>query len=203
VFAENFLKKNPGAQVIADVKCCNKVFETVKACGGIGIMERVGHSFIKARMKSSGALLAGEMSGHFFFKDRWFGFDDGLYAALRCIEIMCEQKDILNNLSYGLITPEIRVPCSEDQKFAVTESVKAKLKEKQVPMCETDGVRVTGDGGWWLLRTSNTQNSLSLRIEAYSPQAMQELKEEIAGYLCEYIPDIREKLSNYDAKRVS
>ena len=192
VFAEDFLRKNPAAQVIADVKSCNKLFETIRKCGGIGIMERVGHSFIKARMKSTGALLAGEMSGHFFFKDRWFGFDDGIYAALRCLEIISEKKDAFDNLEYGIVTPEIRIECKNDsQKFEIIKAIKEKLREENISFSEIDGVRASEEIGWWVLRASNTQEALSLRIEAYSEENMKILKEKIISYLSCYL-DIKE-----------
>jgi phosphomannomutase len=197
VFARNFLERNPGAQVIADVKSCNQVFDTIRTCGGIGIMERVGHSFIKAKMKSSGALLAGEMSGHFFFKDRWLGFDDGIYAALRCIEILCNDRNAFDNLQYGLVTPEIRIACDEAEKSAIVDAVKAKIKQDMIAVVEIDGVRVSTDNGWWILRASNTQNALSLRVEYYSKKTMGKLKEQIVRYLREYVPDIDVILNSY------
>lgn len=195
VLAKDFLKKNPGAQVIADVKSCNRLFDTIRTSGGIGIMERVGHSFIKAKMKSSGALLAGEMSGHFFFKDRWLGFDDGVYAALRCLEIVCNDRAAFNDLKYGFVTPEIRITCSESEKFAIIDEVKNRVKQEKLSIVEIDGIRVSKDIGWWVLRASNTQNAISLRIESYSEENMDELKKEISTYLKDYIPEIQDILS--------
>ncbi|MDR1235894.1 MAG: phosphomannomutase/phosphoglucomutase [Holosporaceae bacterium] len=199
VLAADFLRKNPGAQVIADIKSCNRLFDTVKKRGGIGIMERAGHSFIKKRMKTSGALLAGEMSGHFFFKDRWLGFDDGIYAALRCLEIVGKNKDAFNNLQYGFVTPEIRITCDEKRKFGIIDDVKQQLKRENADVTETDGVRVTSEEGWWLLRGSNTQNALSLRIEASSEENMQKLKRKIGDYLASDIKNIEEILKNENA----
>ena len=194
VFARDFLKKNPAAQVVAGVKCCNRLFDVIRECGGIGIMEKVGHSFIKMRMKSSGALLAGEMSGHFFFKDRWYGFDDGIYAALRCLEIVSANKDAFNNLPYGFVTPEIRIPC--DQKVDVIDYVKERLNAEQISFSEIDGVRVSMEYGWWLIRSSNTQNALSLRIEAYQKKYMPIIKSELSEMLSRYVPEIAEFLGN-------
>ncbi|MCR5225090.1 MAG: phosphomannomutase/phosphoglucomutase [Alphaproteobacteria bacterium] len=190
VLAADFLKKNPGAQVISDVKACNCLFDSIKKFGGVPIMERVGHSFIKARMKTSGALLAGEMSGHFFFKDRWFGFDDGIYAALRCLEILSQNKGAFTGLEYGHVTPEIRVSCKESEKFKIIDEVKDKLRAQSIEFLDIDGVRVSSDNGWWLLRASNTQNALSLRIEAYTLGNMRKIKEEVASYLSEYNSNI-------------
>jgi phosphomannomutase len=194
ILAMDFLRKNPGAQVIADVKSCNRLFDSIKKSGGIGIMERSGHSFIKIRMKSSRALLAGEMSGHFFFKDRWFGFDDGVYAALRCLEIISRDKNTFNNLERGCVTPEIRIICDESRKFNIINSVRHRLEHENVDLVKIDGVRVTSSQGWWLLRASNTQNALSLRIEASSPEDMLALKEKIRHYLVEDIGNIDEIL---------
>ncbi|MDR3151719.1 MAG: phosphomannomutase/phosphoglucomutase, partial [Holosporaceae bacterium] len=190
VIATDFLKKNPGAQVIADVKSCNELFETIKEHGGIGIMERVGHSFIKTRMKTSGALLAGEMSGHFFFKDRWFGFDDGVYAALRCMEILGNDRNAFNNLKYGLLTPEIRLTCKESKKNKIIDDLKNELRKAGISFLEIDGIRVSSEIGWWILRASNTQNALSLRIEAYTEEGMDKLKGDVSRLLSRHIPEI-------------
>ncbi|MDR0968085.1 MAG: phosphomannomutase/phosphoglucomutase [Holosporaceae bacterium] len=194
VLAIEFLKKNPGAQVIADIKSSARLFESIKKHSGVPIMERSGHSFIKKKMKETGALLAGEMSGHFFFKDRWFGFDDGIYAALRCLEIVGENKNAFNNLERGLITPEFRIQCEENAKFGIVNSIKEHLQSKKADIVEIDGVRISTKEGWWLLRASNTQNALSLRIEANSVRDMKKLKKEIAGYLVNDVPNIAEIL---------
>ncbi|MDR2724175.1 MAG: phosphomannomutase/phosphoglucomutase [Holosporaceae bacterium] len=196
VLAVDFLKNNPGAQVIADIKSCNHLFDTIKKCDGIGIMERSGHSFMKMRMKTSGALLAGEMSGHFFFKDRWLGFDDGIYAALRCLEIVCKDKNAFNDLERGYITPEIRITCEESKKFNIINSVKYRLKQEGADLIEIDGVRVISNHGWWILRASNTQNALSLRIEANSVQDMKELKKKIQRCLGSYVKNIAKILED-------
>ncbi len=197
VFAKDFLKKNPGAQVIADVKACNSLFDTVREYGGIPIMEKVGHSFIKAKMKSSGALLAGEMSGHFFFKDRWYGFDDGIYAALRCLEILSSNKNAFTNLPYGFVTPEIRIQCDEDKKFVIIKEIKEKLEKNYIKVIDVDGIRVSNDYGWWLLRASNTQDALSLRVEANKKCDMIRLFDDIIDYVQPYIHDIRNILIHY------
>ena len=198
VFAADFLKNNPGAQVILDVKSCNRVFQKIKEFGGSPIMEKVGHSFIKARMKLSGALLAGEMSGHFFFKDRWFGFDDGIYAALRCLEILGKNKNAFTNLPYGFVTPEIRISCSESEKFQIIESTKKKLQDQKINFIDIDGIRVSNEKGWWLIRASNTQNAISLRAEADKEIYMKSLLDEIASYLKPFIGNIEEILKKYE-----
>lgn len=160
-------------------------------------MEKVGHTFIKARMKSSGALLAGEMSGHFFFKDRWYGFDDGIYAALRCLEILSENKEVFNKLPYGFVTPEIRISCSEDKKFRIIEKTKEKLQSQGINFADIDGVRVSGEKGWWLIRASNTQNAISLRVEAEKEEHMKPLLNEVTPYLKPFIKDIEQTLKKY------
>jgi phosphomannomutase len=198
VFSMDFLKKNPGAQVISDVKSCNRLFQRIKELGGSPIMEKVGHSFIKAKMKSSGALLAGEMSGHFFFKDRWYGFDDGIYAALRCLEILSEDKEAFSNLPYGFVTPEIRITCEEDKKFLMIEKIKEKLQNQQVEFVDIDGIRVSNEKGWWLIRPSNTQNAISLRAEANKEEYMKQILEEVSSYLKLFFSDIEEVLKKYE-----
>lgn len=198
VFATDFLQKNPGAQVISDVKSCHRVFQRIKELGGCPIMEKAGHSFIKARMKQSGTLLAGEMSGHFFFKDRWFGFDDGIYAALRCLEILSKDKEAFNNLPYGFVTPELRIDCSEETKFEIIEKTKEKLLKKKISFIDIDGVRVSNSKGWWLIRASNTQNAISLRIEADKKSYMKSLFDDVSEYLSPFIKDSRKLLEKYE-----
>ena len=198
VFATDFLKKNPGAQVIGDVKVCNRVFESIKNLGGVPIIEKVGHSFIKSRMKDSGALLAGEMSGHFYFKDSWYGFDDGIYAALRCLEILSKDKNAFTNIPYGFVTPEIRIGCKSDEKTAMVSEIKEKLNNKNIEFNDIDGIRVVNDLGWWLLRPSNTQHAISLRIEANKKEDICAVFDEVSGYIQSYIPQIRNILSRYE-----
>ena len=164
-------------------------------------MEKVGHSFIKARMKLSGTLLAGEMSGHFFFKDRWFGFDDGIYAALRCLEILSENKEAFSNLPYGFITPEIRIDCEEDKKFRIIEKTKEKLRKKEINFADIDGIRVSNEKGWWLIRASNTQNAISLRAEANKEEYMKSLLNEVILYLKPFIKDVGKTLEKYKQGR--
>jgi phosphomannomutase len=192
ILAEDFLKKNPGAQVIADIKSSNKLFETIKRCGGISVMERAGHSFIKAKMKASGALLAGEMSGHFFFGDRWLGFDDGIYTALRCLEILCGTKEAFSKVEHGFVSPEIRIECDESRKFGIIDEVKAKIQKDNISMAEMDGIRVATEDGWWLLRASNTQNAISIRMEAFTADGVVRIKNHLLKYISTYVPSAKE-----------
>lgn len=202
VLSQRFLKKNPGAQVIGDVKFSDTLFSTIKKFGGIPIIERAGHSYIKNKMKSTGALLAGEMSGHFFFKDRWFGFDDGVYAALRILEILNDDRNAFSELARSFITPEIRIECDDHLKFEIINSIKQRLQKEGIEFIDLDGVRVNREDGWWILRASNTQNALSLRIEAHSKDAMKRLKENIVSYIVDYIPEAKDLidkiLKNYN-----
>lgn len=192
VLASEFLRKNPAAQVIGDIKFSDTLFSTIKKCGGIPLIEKAGHSYIKQRMKSTNALLAGEMSGHFFFKDRWFGFDDGIYAALRVLEILEANPQVFDNLPRPFITPEIRIECDDHFKFEIINSIKQRLQSEGIEFIDLDGIRVNKDEGWWLLRASNTQNVLSLRVEAHTLGALKRLKANVISYIEDYIPDVEE-----------
>ncbi|MBX3182850.1 MAG: phosphomannomutase/phosphoglucomutase [Polyangiaceae bacterium] len=170
LFAREVLKRQPGAAVIGDVKCSQRAYDDIERRGGRPIMWRTGHSLIKAKMKLEGAALAGEMSGHFFFADRYLGFDDGLYAALRLVEVLSHGEstlgELLHDLPSGHATPELRVDCPDDRKQAVVARVKAALTGDG-EVSDIDGVRVTyADGAWALVRASNTGPLLVLRFEA-------------------------------------
>ena len=149
-------------------------------------------------MKSSGALLAGEMSGHFFFKDRWYGFDDGIYAALRCLEILSENKKAFSDLPYGFVTPEIRITCRENEKFLIIEEIKEKLQNQQIDFINIDGIRVSNEKGWWIIRPSNTQNAISLRAEANEKEYMKQILKEVSLYLKPFFDDIEKILGKYE-----
>ncbi|HTM43827.1 MAG TPA: phosphomannomutase/phosphoglucomutase [Polyangiaceae bacterium] len=183
LFARRVLRTNPGATVIGDVKCSQSLFDDVNAHGGTGLMWKTGHSLIKQKMKEQHALLAGEMSGHFFFADRYFGYDDGIYAALRMLEIVAETgkspAELLLDLPKGHSTPEIRVPCPDALKFQVVDAVKQHFRGK-VTLSEIDGVRMNyDDGSWGLVRASNTGPLLVLRCEAGSEQRLTALRQEV------------------------
>ena len=148
--------------------------------GGNPIMWRTGHSLIKAKMAETGALLSGEMSGHIFFADRYFGYDDALYAAVRLLSCLSQSDeslaDIRKSLPQPINTPELRFPCSEERKFEVVEEVRDRLAEAGANVSDIDGVRVLTDDGWWLLRASNTQDVLVVRCEAETPEGLERLK---------------------------
>ncbi len=184
IFAEEVLADRPGATVIADVKASQVLFDRIAALGGVPLMWRTGHSLIKTKMAETGAPLAGEMSGHLFFRDRYYGFDDALYAAIRLLSLVAASDrpvSALRDVLPAVVnTPEIRFPCAEDRKFAAVEAVKAALAGRgDVTVNEIDGVRVSSADGWWLLRASNTQDVLVARCEAADEAALERLKDQV------------------------
>ncbi len=189
-YAQEVLKQHPGAYVIADVKASQVFFDEVKRMGGEPVMWRTGHSIIKAKMKEINCPLAGEMSGHMFFADRYFGFDDAPYAALRLIGKLSTQTQTLgqwlDRLPKRYTTPELRIECDDERKFEVIKEITAKLRQQQVKLEDIDGVRVTTEQGWWLLRASNTQSALVARVEANTEAEAQQLQRELAVQLEPY-----------------
>lgn len=189
LFARQILRKHPGAPVIADVKCSDNFFSDVRRRGGNAIMWKTGHALIKSKLWEEKALLAGEMSGHFFFADRYFGFDDGIYAAGRLLEITSRLDhpldEELSDLPPTFNTPEIRVDCPDEKKFAVVEKVADALRKKGLEIIDMDGVRVNFGGGWGLVRASNTQPTLVLRFEASSPELLKEVEQKMRDVLSE------------------
>ena len=187
LLARDVLKRHPKATIIADVKASQVLFDEVEKAGGTPLMWKTGHSLIKSKMAETGAPLAGEMSGHIFFADRWYGFDDALVAAIRALGIVARSGAKLSafreSLPHVINTPELRFDCPEDRKFAVVEEVAARLRDDGAKVSETDGVRVTTDDGWWLLRASNTQAVLVARAEAGSERGLQRLKSTLAAQL--------------------
>ena len=180
ILARDVLRDHPGATIIADVKASQVLFDEVTRAGGKPLMWRTGHSLIKAKMAETGSPLAGEMSGHVFFADRWYGFDDALYAAVRLLGILARSKaplsDVTDALPHVLNTPELRFDCSDTRKFEVIKEVAGRLKEAGARVSDIDGVRVSTEDGWWLLRASNTQAVLVARAEARSAEGLEKLK---------------------------
>ena len=187
IYAEDLLRTRKDATIIADVKASRALFDHVSACGGKPLMWKTGHSLIKSKMKETGSLLAGEMSGHVFFADTYYGFDDALYAGVRLIaasarlgksvtQLRGDMPDMLN-------TPEMRFQVDESRKFAAIDEVSARLAENRGPGVEdvnaTDGVRVTTADGWWLLRASNTQDVLVARAESDTKDGLERLMAQI------------------------
>jgi phosphomannomutase len=167
LLARDVLKEHPGATIIADVKASQVLFDEIAKAGGNPLMWKTGHSLIKSKMAETGSPLAGEMSGHIFFADRWYGFDDALYAAVRTLGIIARMSGKLSAvreaLPHVVNTPELRFDCDDRRKFAVIEEVAARLSAEGAKVSATDGVRVQTADGWWLLRASNTQAVLVAR----------------------------------------
>lgn len=183
LFSRGILARTPGAAVIADVKCSQTLFDDVAKHGGKPVMWKTGHSLIKTKMKEENAAVAGEMSGHFFFADRYFGFDDGIYGALRLLEILAADGksvgELLADLPKTFYTPELRVDCPDALKFDVIERVKRELADRGT-VNPLDGVRVTyPDGAWALARASNTGPVIVLRFEAPSEARLQEIRADV------------------------
>ena len=179
LFSRSVLNAQPGATIIGEVKCSKNLYDDIERCGGRGIMWKAGHSLIKAKMKEEGAALAGEMSGHIFFADRYFGYDDAIYAGARLLELIsnCEQgiSEMLADVPKTYKTPEIRMDCSEKRKFEIVSKVQ-EFFEKSYRTVTVDGVRVIFDDGWGLVRASNTQPALVLRFEADSQKRLNEIQ---------------------------
>ncbi|SFC18118.1 phosphomannomutase / phosphoglucomutase [Marinospirillum celere] len=177
VFAEDLLARNPGAKIIYDVKCTGKLGEVISQAGGQPEMYKTGHSLIKARMKETGALLGGEMSGHIFFKENWYGFDDGLYAAVRLLEILAQQDenadDFFNRYPQNIATPEINIPVTDENKFALVERLSNEGEFGNGKKTTLDGIRVDYPDGWGLCRASNTTPVLVLRFEGHTQEALE------------------------------
>jgi phosphomannomutase len=187
ILAEAVLKEQPGATIIADVKASQSLFDRVAELGGTPLMWKTGHSLIKSKMKETGAPLAGEMSGHVFFKHRWYGFDDALYAAVRLIEAISESgrslTEIVDAMPKTTATPEMRFQVDDARKFAVVEEVRERLSAEGANVDATDGVRVSTADGWWLLRASNTQDVLVARAEARDEAGVERLMAQIDDQL--------------------
>jgi phosphomannomutase len=187
LLARDVLKRHPGAPIIADVKASQVLFDEIERAGGRPIMWRTGHSLIKSKMAETKAPLAGEMSGHIFFKDGYYGFDDGIYAAVRLLQVVAHARESLAEMRAALPrvvnTPELRFPCSEDRKFEVVEEVRDRLAAAKADVNAVDGVRVRTKDGWWLLRASNTQDVLVARCEAADAQGLERLKRALAAEL--------------------
>jgi len=177
LLAVDLLKRRPGATIVADVKASQVLFDAIVEAGGVPLMWRTGHSLIKAKIAETGALLAGEMSGHIFFNDGYYGFDDALYAAVRSLSILSNMSQSLSDFRKALPkvynTPEIRIACSEERKFAVVRGVARRLEATRSEVAAVDGVRVQLGDGWWLLRASNTEDALVARCEAQSEVGLQ------------------------------
>lgn len=179
LFSREILKERKGATFVGEVKCSQNLFDDIERHGGQAIMWKTGHSLIKEKMRKEGAVLGGEMSGHIFFADRYFGYDDAIYASCRLIELLSKTENklsqLLDDVPKTWITPEIRMDCPDEIKVNVVEKVKGELK-KDYHVIDVDGVRVRFEDGWGLVRASNTQPVLVLRFEALSEKRLQQIK---------------------------
>ena len=195
LFAKDVLARNRGASVIFDVKCTQRLAPAIRAAGGVPVMWKTGHSLIKAKMKELGAPLAGEMSGHIFFKERWYGFDDATYTAARLLEILSRSADpsaVLNELPTSFATPELNVPCAEGEHHALIERLRTTAKfPGALDVITIDGLRAEYDDGFGLIRASNTTPVLVLRFEGQTQAALERIRARFMAVLHEVKPDAR------------
>jgi phosphomannomutase/phosphoglucomutase len=190
LYSRALLAARPGATILGEVKCSQNLFDDIERHGGKAVMATAGHSLIKAKMKETGALLAGELSGHIFFADRFYGFDDATYAGCRILEILSNTdrplSALLSDLPKRSATPEIRIACPDEVKFQIV----AKVKEHYLgrfPLITIDGARIDFGDAWGLVRASNTQPMLVLRFEAETPERLASIRTEIESYVNELI----------------
>lgn len=197
IFSRSILEKSPGATIVGEVKCSQVMYDEIAKAGGKPVMWKTGHSLIKAKMKELKAAMAGEMSGHIFFEDRWFGFDDAVYSSCRLIEIMANKRAIdpaypfsklLEGVAETIVTPEIRIDCPDEVKFEVIEKLNEAVGNgsgafKVRDIIKIDGLRINFDGGWALVRASNTQPVLVLRFEATDEAKLNVARSFIKGKL--------------------
>ncbi len=184
LWSRDVLKRHPGATIIADVKASQVLFDDITKHGGNAVMARTGHSLIKSKIAETGALLAGEMSGHVFFADTYYGYDDALYAAIRLLNILHDSDlslaDLFDQIPKRVSTPEIRISCADDRKFQIVDDIRAKLLlQSDIKLNDIDGVRVTTNDGWWLLRASNTQAILVARCESDTDEGLSRLQAQL------------------------
>ena len=187
LLARDVLVRHPGAAIIADVKASQVLFDEVERAGGKPVMMETGHSLIKAKLAQTGAPLAGEMSGHIFFADRYYGFDDAVYVAVRFLGMLARAKqslaEMLDQLPPVFNTPELRIPCDDVRKFALVDEIKERLRRQRADVVDIDGVRVRNKDGWWLLRASNTQAVVVVRAESTSQAGLERLKAQLNAEL--------------------
>jgi phosphomannomutase/phosphoglucomutase len=194
IYARDVLARNPGATIVSEVKCSQRLYDDIARHGGRGIMWKAGHSLLKAKMKETDALLGGEMSGHIFFKERYFGYDDAVYAGARLLEILANGDQTVDELLADLppahSTPEIRVDCADDLKFEVARRVRDHFRAAGADIIDVDGVRVRFEHGWGLLRASNTQPVLVMRFEAETPAQLAEYQRTVEQAVATALTDL-------------
>lgn len=193
LFARDILQRQPGAEIIYDIKCSRVLHEEIEKAGGKPLMWKTGHSFIKAKLKETGAQLAGEMSGHIFFKERWYGFDDGLYAGARMLEILSQQdqsaNDLFRDLPNSVNTPELQLKVAEGENHALIEKMVALADFPNARITTIDGIRADFEDGWGLVRASNTTPILVLRFEGHDEQALKRIQDQFAKLIRQVKPD--------------
>jgi phosphomannomutase/phosphoglucomutase len=193
IFCRDIIKERGSGTFIGEVKCSQALYDEIERLGGRAIMWKTGHSLIKDKMKKEKALLAGEMSGHMFFADRYFGFDDAIYASCRLLEIVGKSGKKVSELLEGIpqtsVTPEIRVDCPDDIKFQIVERVTEHFRQGY-PVIDVDGMRVQFPDGWGLLRASNTQPALVLRFEATSEERLEEIRDMVEAKVHELLEGV-------------
>lgn len=191
LFSREILARRPGSTIIAEVKCSQTLFDDIEKHGGVGLMWKAGHSIIKAKMKETGAALAGEMSGHIFFEDRFYGFDDACYAGARLLEVLSNTNEPLSKLLADLpktfSTPEIRIDCPDETKFDVATKIAEYFQSLGHEVNTIDGARITFENGWGLVRPSNTQALLVLRFEADTEENLAAIRDEVEQILTQFL----------------
>src|SRR5207248_5288728 len=194
LFSRDVLREHPGAAIVSEVKCSQTLYDDIEKHGGRAVMWKAGHSLIKAKMAEEHALLGGEMSGHIFFRHRYYGFDDGIYSAARLLELVARDGRPLSRMLDGVprtfSSPEVRKDFPEEKKFAAVARAKEELR-RHGRTIEVDGVRVVVPGGWGLIRASNTQPLLVLRYESQSEAGLGELQKLVEGV----VEEVRRELS--------
>ena len=195
LLARDVLSRNPGAEIIYDVKCSRVLPDAIREAGGLPTMWKTGHSFIKAKLKESGAVLAGEMSGHIFFKERWYGFDDGIYAAARLCELLSAQGQtptaVFKSIPELVSTPELRLEMEEGKHHTLVEQLVRSARFPTGEICTIDGIRVDFENGFGLARASNTTPTVILRFEADDQQQLIEIQEQFRTQLLALQPDLK------------
>jgi phosphomannomutase/phosphoglucomutase len=194
IFARDIFKERKGAYFVSEVKCSKNLYEDIEKHGGIPIMWKAGHSLIKQKMKEVNAVLGGEMSGHMFFADKFFGFDDAIYSSLRLLEIMGKDvrpvSEYLKDVPTMYSTPEIRIPCPDNVKFDVVRNL-TEYYRNRFTIIDIDGVRMVLEDGWGLVRSSNTQPVLVLRFEAETEQALERIRTMVEADLSRIMSEYR------------
>jgi len=194
LYARDVLSRNPGAEIIYDIKCSRTLDSAIRDAGGRPLMWKTGHSLIKAKMKETGALLAGEMSGHTFFKERWYGFDDGLYTAARLLEILSKDErspaEVFASLPDTVNTPELQIKFEEGEHHSAIKELLAKADFPGAEITTIDGLRVDFEDGWGLVRASNTTPVLVLRFEALNKDALQRIQDQFRALILSVRPQV-------------